>query len=233
MSVASGNKGRSCPRPNFLLRITPPDCAGVEGIRPSYSRAETSRAASTYDSSLYPRGLSSVLCAWLKSISHQPARRAKATLTARRPRLNTTHALQKCTSCGTTSTPVWRWGGESKEVLLCNACSLRIRRSAGRPQSLKTAATDNSGQKHSPGIVSTDSGSPTSERVLAELSPTEAEALRQQLLERVEFHLNQEKMRLLGPRELPAAEEEWSVCPSTTLHEHVPEHSTADALHMH
>ena len=39
---------------------------------------------------------------------------------------------QVCQYCGTTSTPVWRKAGQAKDVILCNACSLRLRRSERR-----------------------------------------------------------------------------------------------------
>ena len=36
--------------------------------------------------------------------------------------------MQRCSWCGTTQTPVWRWHGEAKIELTCNACALRKRR---------------------------------------------------------------------------------------------------------
>ena len=99
-------------------------------------------------------------------------------------------------------------------MLLCNACSLRIRRSASRPRAkspneqLATAS-----QRHSPASTSTDSGPPhhnqQPDAALAELPPSEAEALRLNLLECVEFHLGLERARLLGPREVASMEHEW------------------------
>lgn len=107
---------------------------------------------------------------------------------------------KKCKCCGTTNTPVWRWGGDAKETLLCNACSLRIRRSNARPQRSKDSdpimKRPSQAQYSSDDVDEQQQASPTHMR---QLSPDEIDALRSRLA----GFMFQEKTRLLGAMSEP------------------------------
>jgi len=129
-------------------------------------------------------------------------------------------ADKKCTSCGTSSTPVWRWGGEAKDTLLCNACSLRIRRSAIKPGGRAKSPSERPSKKaaHSPAANTTtsDSGAPSMDErdAFSGDVPQEDDGL---FRERLHGLLLKERDRLLGSWSTLSPEDNWGTSPWATM----------------
>lgn len=160
-------------------------------------------------------------------------KRIKSSLKSSRIQKRSSTVDKKCTSCGTTSTPVWRWGGEAKEYLLCNACSLRIRRSAGRPGRSSSPGVRPQRKTHSSANTTSDSGALSADERDANsggMPQVEDHMFRQ----RLHGLVIKERDRLLGSLTPVTPEDDWGssqwaslpplgkrhqMCPSTSRHQ--------------
>lgn len=127
---------------------------------------------------------------------------------------------KRCSSCSTSSTPVWRWGGEAKDRLLCNACSLRIRRSVvkpgGRAKSPGERALKKAAHSSAATTTASDSAAPSAEDrdTLSGDLPHEDESL---FRERLHGLVIQERDRLMGSWSTLSPEENWGSSPWATM----------------